>query len=181
MDGEEESAMSGAAPPRFPMNYSGEISGPVKLFSRRTRRVSSQGILRMIAKISYAWVLMAACVTIHAVGLTLVLRWLKTRASQVEWRFLPATWMLIQVAGWTLFLHALEISLWAVFYYWQQCLPDFNSAVYFSAMTYTTTGYGDVVLSHAWRLVGAVEALTGILMCGLSTGFFFAVVSRKML
>jgi hypothetical protein len=57
-------------------------------------------------------------------------------------------------------------------------MPDLQSALYFSAVTYTTTGYGDLVLSKEWRLVGAVEALTGILMCGWSTGFFFAVVSR---
>ena len=45
-------------------------------------------------------------------------------------------------------------------------------------MTYTTTGYGDLVLPKEWRLVGGVEALTGILMCGWSTGFFFVIVSR---
>jgi hypothetical protein len=45
-------------------------------------------------------------------------------------------------------------------------------------VTYTTTGYGDLVLPPEWRLVGGIEALTGILMCGLSTGFFFAVVGR---
>jgi hypothetical protein len=39
-------------------------------------------------------------------------------------------------------------------------------------------GYGDLVLPVAWRLVGGIEALTGILMCGWSTGFFFSVVSR---
>jgi len=50
--------------------------------------------------------------------------------------------------------------------------------LYFSAVTYTTTGYGDLVLDEGWRLLGAVEALTGILMCGWSTGFFFAVVNR---
>jgi hypothetical protein len=52
------------------------------------------------------------------------------------------------------------------------------SAFYFSAVTYTTTGYGDVVLPADWRLLGGVEALTGILMCGWSTGFFFAIVDR---
>jgi hypothetical protein len=57
-------------------------------------------------------------------------------------------------------------------------MQDIQSALYFSAVTYTTTGYGDLVLPPEWRLVGAVEALTGILMCGWSTGFFFAVVSR---
>lgn len=57
---------------------------------------------------------------------------------------------------------------------------DLPSAFYFSAVTYTTTGYGDRVLPEEWRLVGGVEALTGILMCGWSTGFFFAVVSRML-
>ena len=71
-----------------------------------------------------------------------------------------------------------EITTWAIFYFWQRAMPDLQSALYFSAVTYTTTGYGDLVLPAEWRLFGAVEALTGILMCGWSTGFFFAVVSR---
>jgi hypothetical protein len=50
--------------------------------------------------------------------------------------------------------------------------------LYFSSVTYTTVGYGDVVLPKGWRLAGGVEALTGILMCGWSTGFFFAILSR---
>jgi len=54
-------------------------------------------------------------------------------------------------------------------------MPDLQTAFYFSAVTYTTTGYGDLVLPKEWRVVGGIEALTGILMCGLSTGLFFAV------
>jgi hypothetical protein len=57
-------------------------------------------------------------------------------------------------------------------------MTDLQSSLYFSAVTYTTTGYGDLVLPKDWRLVGGVEALTGILMCGWSTGFFVALVSR---
>jgi hypothetical protein len=53
-----------------------------------------------------------------------------------------------------------------------------QDAFYFSMVTYTTTGYGDLVLPEAWRLVGGVEALTGILMCAWSTGFFVTIVSR---
>ena len=97
----------------------------------------------------------------------------------MEGNYLLATWMLIRVAGWVLLLHLLEISLWAFVYYWSQSLPDLDSAYYFSAVTYTTTGYGDIVLPQPWRMVGAVEALTGILMCGWSTAFFFAVVTRR--
>ena len=68
--------------------------------------------------------------------------------------------------------------MWALFYWWQKCLPDAESSFYFSGVTYTTVGYGDLVLPKEWRLLGPVEGLTGILMCGLSTGFFFAVVSK---
>ena len=76
--------------------------------------------------------------------------------------------------------HLIEITVWALFFQWKQAMPDLSSALYFSAVTYTTTGYGDLVLPAEWRLVGAVEALTGILMCGWSTGFFFAVVERML-
>ena len=75
-------------------------------------------------------------------------------------------------------LHLFEITVWAAFFLWKQAMADWPSALYFSAVTYTTTGYGDLLLPKEWRLVGAVEALTGILMCGWSTGFFFAVVAR---
>jgi hypothetical protein len=77
-------------------------------------------------------------------------------------------------------LHLIEVLVWALFYAWQRAMPDVQSAFYFSSVTYTTTGYGDLVLPEEWRVLGGVEALTGILMCGLSTGFFFAVVSRML-
>ena len=132
----------------------------------------------MLSKLLLAWCLMAFCVTIHAMGLTAALRWLKGRAAPIEGRFWPATQMLICIAGWALFLHLLEIAVWALHYAWKEAMPDVASAFYFSAVTYTTTGYGDLVLPEEWRLVGSVEALTGILMCGLSTGLFFAVFAK---
>jgi len=51
----------------------------------------------------------------------------------------------------------------------------------FSGDTDATIGYGDVVLPEEWRLFGPVDGLTGILMCGLSTAFFFVIVSKKIL
>jgi ion channel len=130
-------------------------------------------VLRLLG----AFGLLAGCVAIHAGGLTWALRWLRGRGAAPQ-KFWPIAWLFSLVAGWMVMLHLLEISLWAAFYVWRDAIPDVPSALYFSAVTYTTTGYGDVVLPQAWRLVGGVEALTGILMCGWSTGFFFAVVSR---
>ena len=120
---------------------------------------------------------MALCVVIHATGMTVALRHARGHAIR---RPRASRWvgLFVQIASWIVFLHLLEISSWAVVYALDEAMPDFQSAFYFSAVTYTTTGYGDLLLPQAWRLVGAIEALTGILMCGWSTGFFFAVVSR---
>jgi NADH:ubiquinone oxidoreductase subunit 6 (subunit J) len=132
----------------------------------------------MITKLLIASILMALCVTVHAIGVTGAFRWIQRSSTLADQRFWPATWLLIKIAGWIILLHLIEISLWALLYAWQQAMPDLHSAFYFSAVTYTTTGYGDLVLPQSWRLVGGIEALTGILMCGWSTGFFFAVVNR---
>jgi Ion channel len=132
----------------------------------------------VITKLLIGGFLMALCVTVHAIGLMGALRWIQRLPALADLRFWPPTWLLIRVAGWLILLHLIEISLWALLYVWRQAMPDMQAAFYFSAVTYTTTGYGDLVLPEAWRLVGGIEALTGILMCGWSTGFFFAVVNR---
>src|SRR3954463_8584946 len=131
----------------------------------------------MLSKLLIALSLMALSVVIHATGLASALAWVRRQPASVQrvWLWI---WQFIAVAGWMVLLHLSEITVWAVFYLWRHAMPDLQAALYFSAVTYTTTGYGDLVLPEPWRLVGGVEALTGILMCGWSTGFFFAIVSR---
>ena len=98
-----------------------------------------------------------------------------------ETRFWPITGLLIRIAWLLLLFHLLEIAVWALFFWWQKCLPNLESAFYFSGVTYATLGYGDLLLPKEWRLFGPLEALTGNLMVGLSIAFFFVVVSKKML
>ena len=129
----------------------------------------------MLSKLFIAWCLMALCVTIHAMGLIAVVHRMKRQSTTIGQHFWASTRMLICIAGWVILLHLLQIVSWGLFYAWHHGMPDLQSAFYFSAVTYTTTGYGDLVLPKEWRIVGGVEALTGILMCGLSTGLFFAV------
>lgn len=131
----------------------------------------------MFIKLLSAWGLMALCVCIHAAGITSALRLLPGQRSEAT-RFWSGTWLFVRLAGWMILFHLFEITAWAVFYYWAKGMPDLHSAFYFSAVTYTTTGYGDLTLPKEFRFVGGVEALTGVLMCGWSTGFFFAAVSR---
>src|SRR6266513_5399845 len=121
----------------------------------------------MLSKLLIAFLLMALCVAIHAMGLMAVFRWMQVRVVRGTRGFWRSTWRLVRVAAWTVLLHLLQILAWAFVYAVGGAMPDFTTAAYFSAVTYTTTGYGDLVLSEHWRLLGGVEALTGILMCGL--------------
>jgi hypothetical protein len=130
----------------------------------------------MFTQLLVALCLMAVCVIIHAAGMAAVVR--RLRQLPATLRFWALCWLFVRLAAWMVLLHLAHIIVWASVYVWRGAMSDVASGLYFSAVTYTTTGYGDLVLPPEWRLVGAVEALTGILMCGWSTGFFFAVVSR---
>ena len=131
----------------------------------------------MILKILIACLLVIVTVVVHALGFHALLRSIMRRVLSTS-GFGPVTRMVIHLAISLILIHLTEIAVWGMFYLWQGCLPDLESAFYFSGVTYTTVGYGDIVLPKPWRLFAPIEAMTGILMCGLSTGLFFALVSR---
>jgi hypothetical protein len=81
-----------------------------------------------------------------------------------------------RLVGTLLLLHLGEALVWALFFVLVGGLPDFESAAYFSLTSYTTVGYGDVVLPEPWRLLGPIEAAVGVLMLGWSTGILVAVI-----
>lgn len=80
-----------------------------------------------------------------------------------------------------LLLHVFEASLWAGLY---SALPShagllsLREAAYFSLVSFTTLGYGDVVLAPQWQLLGPMEALAGVTVIGLTTALLFAVIQR---
>ena len=135
----------------------------------------------MITQIFFASCLVAITVMIHAAGLGIVLSHVLHYRVLPETRFWPITWVLIRIAWWLILIHTAEIAVWALFFWWEGCLPDAETSFYFSGVTYATLGYGDVLLPKEWRMFGPLEALTGSLMVGLSIAFFFAVLSRKFL
>jgi hypothetical protein len=122
--------------------------------------------------------LVVVTVAIHAVGLDVLLRALIRSHALAKSGFWFVTRSVVGVTCWLILIHLVEIAVWGLFFFWQDCLPDAESAVYFSGVTYTTVGYGDLVLPKPWRILAPLEALTGMVMGGLSTGLFFAVVSR---
>jgi Ion channel len=136
----------------------------------------------MLTKTLLAACLVASTVTIHAAGLGIVLSHVSHSKVQPEdTRFWPITWLLIRIAWLLIVIHLFAIFVWALFFWLAKCLPNLESSFYFSAVTYATIGYGDLVLPKEWRMLGPIEGFTGILMFGLSTAFFFIVVSKSVL
>jgi hypothetical protein len=132
----------------------------------------------MLWEIVVACVLVAVTVAVHAGGLSLLLQSLMKSRATPPTQTWSIVWLLIKVTWLLMLIHAAEITIWALFYWWGGSLPDAESAFCFSGVSYTTVGYGDVVLAKPWRVLGPLEGLTGILMCGLSASLFFALVSR---
>ena len=71
-----------------------------------------------------------------------------------------------------------EIWIWAGFYLWLGFLSDLETALYFSTITFSTIGYGDIVPSHDWRVLAGMEGVNGFIMIGWSTAYLVAAGTR---
>jgi hypothetical protein len=85
-------------------------------------------------------------------------------------------WVLTRFVVALLLLHALEVAVWAQYYVFMHGFSDAGTAYYYSLSSYTTVGYGDVVLARPWRFLGAWEAMLGVLMFGWSTAVLAALL-----
>jgi hypothetical protein len=85
-----------------------------------------------------------------------------------------------QAMFFALVAHLAEIALWAVLFVICGEFSGFGTAYYHSAVNYTTLGYGDLIMSPSWRLLGPLEAADGCLMFGVSTAIVFAVVQMMI-
>jgi len=122
-------------------------------------------------------VLIAVTVAIHGA----VIGWLLLQlehSAQKRLTLWHAYAVLTKVAIWSVLAHLVEIAVWALVYWWQEVQPSLELALYFSAVTYATIGYGDVLPPPSWRLLASMEGLVGILMCAWSGGLIFALVAR---
>jgi len=74
--------------------------------------------------------------------------------------------------------HLVQMALWAITFMMVGEFSEFATALYHSAVNYTTLGYGDIVMSPRWRLLGPQEAASGVLAFGWSTAVIVATVVR---
>jgi MFS superfamily sulfate permease-like transporter len=120
-------------------------------------------------------------VIIHVVGLGLfnvkmvqVLTAVKDRP-----RFTSAFALVIGfTAIWATFLHAIEAGIWAAAYLLLKAVPDFHTAMLYSVSAITTYGHSQIFLTDNYRLLGALEALNGIILLGMTTALMYGLIQR---
>ena len=137
------------------------------------------GLNAMFTKIVIAAAIVSLCLVIHGAGILLMAQWLFRRREDLERTASSRQFavLIVTLFAGILFLHLIQTSLWAVFYYTQNLFSDFETSLYFSMVSFTTIGYGDVLLPRHWRLLGVIEGFSGVLLCGVSTAFIFAVIN----
>ncbi len=93
-------------------------------------------------------------------------------------RFLRDTAVLVVLVLWLMSAHMLEIGMWAAVFHYFGMFESWETALYFSGASFTTLGFGDVLLPDEWRLLSGAEAANGLLLFGVSAAFLFDVVRR---
>jgi hypothetical protein len=134
----------------------------------------------VLANLAVAAVLVAATAVVHGAGLVLLSR-VTHRATQLfglarDGIFSIVAMMLIVLAIFV--LHLVEAAVWAFGYLALGSLPDFETALYFSAATFSTIGYGDVTIIDNWQLLSALEGIAGFIFIGWSTAYLVAASTR---
>jgi len=135
----------------------------------------------LLIQIGAALLLVGLTLLLQVAGVTALIEWLKRVLARDLDKHGPAysATLVVESTIAIVLLHGLAILLWASFYR-SRCFPSWEIAFYFSASSYSTVGYGDVVLPSAWRLLGPLESVTGVLMCGISISVLFALVTRLL-
>ncbi len=124
--------------------------------------------------------MIALTVVIHTAGIVGLIAYLKTWGVGIVGHrsYIGVVQVLVLTIVGLFFVHIVEILSWAVMYLWLGEFESLERALYFSAVTFTTLGYGDITLQERWQLLSSVEAVNGIILFGVSTAFLFAVMRR---
>jgi small-conductance mechanosensitive channel len=136
----------------------------------------------MVKELLVAFAIVAACLLLHVVTIVVLADWLLDQRDKRQEEIGTFGYMFLLIASFTviIILHMVEVCIWGVFYFARSLFADFETSIYFSITSYTTIGFGDVVLPRAWRMLGGIEGITGVLLCGLSTAFVFAIVNAMV-
>ncbi len=111
------------------------------------------------------------------VGLIDLLKWMSLTSEFWQTQF--GTMCMLGFAVFMIIgIHTIEAWTWAIIYLRLGEFKDLSKALYFSVVTCTALGYGDITLSERWRLLSTFEAMGGLILFGASTAFIIAILQR---
>ena len=133
----------------------------------------------LIRQTGTAFLLLILTLWLQCGGIAALITWLRRAVAGGIHLLGPvhASVLVVRLTTALIALHGLQVLLWACWYRWL-CFPSWEFAIYFSASSYATVGYGDIVLPLKWRMLGPIESILGVLMCGLSVSLLFAIATR---
>ncbi|MCW8878220.1 MAG: potassium channel family protein [Kangiellaceae bacterium] len=85
---------------------------------------------------------------------------------------------IVGIVLWLVFGISICAWLWAGTFMYVELFDSLEAALYFSTVTFTTLGYGDITLNESWRLLGSLAAVDGLIIFGLNTAFLIEFASR---
>ena len=137
--------------------------------------------MTLFNQVTAAVLLLSLTLCLQCAGVTTLIEWLKRVLIRDIHKHGPvySATLVVKSTVAIIILHGLVILLWASFYR-ARCFPSWELAFYFSASSYSTVGYGDLILPSNSRLLGPLEAITGVLMSGISVSVLFALVTRLL-
>ncbi|MEM8736664.1 MAG: potassium channel family protein [Planctomycetota bacterium] len=120
-------------------------------------------------------------VALHAIVGAVLINFLRKHAEKIaRMPFAAQSVVVASVACLLVFKHLVDIVMWACLLSWldPRAFSDFEEALYFSSVTYTSLGYGDIVLDSRWRLLCGYEAIDGLVLFGVTTALLFVIFQR---
>ena len=135
--------------------------------------------MTLVREIGIALGMVMVTLWLQSVGLAALILWIRRAVAGDLHRLGPfrSAVLVVRLTGAIIVLHGVLILFWASCYR-RLCFSSWESALYFSASSYATVGYGDIVLPSNWRMLGPLESIIGVLMCGISISLLFATVTR---
>jgi hypothetical protein len=134
----------------------------------------------LFANLGVGTLVITTTVLIHTIGLislssaiVRVIEW-----SRLERHVLGQTIALLTAVLGLFFIHTIEVWLWAALYLFLDIVPTLEDALYFSTVTFSTLGYGDITPPPGWRLLCSLEAINGFLLIGWSVAYLVAASTR---
>lgn len=136
----------------------------------------------LFGKLLLGAMMIGLTVVLHALVCDYVLHFLDNHARKLAVRYRKNWQILCLILSVFLIGSALMADMWMwtfLFYYLEPLLfKDLESALYFAAITFTTVGYGDVVLPPEWRILSGTAAINGMLLFGWSSAFIFEIMVK---